>query len=266
MKFQKKLAILGSSILLGFSASASASVIDMFDVSQTGIQDTSIDGTFEFSSVSTGLANEIIGNNRDIGVSLEENLSSSLFPTSIGVAGGFLSFNSASGVKAIGVVQWDGANSDLSLDTTGLGGVDITDGGNLSLFRVETNNSDLGFTFTITIWDMAGEYVTVGLASHEVAPFQDPGQISYLGLNTWDTCDATGVGFIDCSTPAIGVDLTSVGAIELIINPLGAGGQADIDLSLSSITTVPEPSSLGLLGAGLFASGFAANRKKNKKA
>mgnify|MGYP000727557606 CR=1 FL=1 len=60
-----------------------------------------------------------------------------------------------------------------------------------------------------------------------------------------------------------GATLTDIGAIVADIDQLGL--KTNLDLTLDSVTTVPEPGILTLLGLGLI--GFASSHKRlNKKA
>ena len=263
---KNKLAVLGGLALLAVNVNANAAAVgvDLFTVGQARVTDSTVNATAEFSSINDplfpGLGATILGGNRDIGV----NLGSDPFSNGayVQVAGGAFSFNTGSLATATATVQWDGANNNLTLDTLGLGGIDITNGGVNNLFEVKTIFSDGGFLFDIGIWDMTGKSVIAHLGSNAHAT----PATSFLGLNTWANGDATGtfgLTFGGGASAGNGVDLKNIGAIQLIVDPFASF--VSLDLTIDSIKTVPEPSSLGLLGIGLLSAGFA-KRRKNKTA
>jgi len=287
-----KFTTLTSAALLAFSANSSAITIDLFETYQAKLTDKTLedgntdykDGSALYSSVNTG-GDDILGSNRDLGINLlstsdlgepdpdPSNIDGNgdfIDPTlidgdyaSVRVSGGKLTFSADASAKAQGIVQWDGAENTLDVDIDGLNGIDLTEGGINTSFQLETFFSDLGFEFTIQIWDMTGASVTAFLASSKVDSATPV--TSFLGLNTWGNCNAAGTGGVLCldglgNFVTTGVDLTDVGAIEFVIDPFG--NDTSIDLKLGSITAVPEPSTIALLGLGLFAAGFTARKKQ----
>jgi len=278
---RNKFTTLTTAALLAFSANSNAMNIDLFTTDQAELEDFTADaaGTFDYkdgsgfsSTVNTG-GTDILGGNRDIGVNVLTTGEEGADGASVRVSSNKLTFSADAGVTAQGIIQWDGADANtaigtdpdnyLNVDIDGLGGIDITEGGVNTVFQLETFFSDLGFTFTVQIWDMTGASVTAFLASSEVDSTTPV--TSFLGLNTWSSCNDAGTISLTCldSSNLIttdGVDLTQVGAIEFVISPFGS--QAAIDLKLGSITAVPEPSTIALLGLGLFAAGFTARKKQ----
>jgi len=265
-----KLITLSSSILLAYSVNASAVTIDLFDVNQAKLTDLTASGSLDFanpanseSSSVSGPISSILGGNRDLGVNLVTNpLSNS---ASIQVAGGYMSYNVGSGATGQGIVQWDGNDGDgnLGLNTTGLGGIDLTEGGTLNAFGIQTIFSDFNFLFTITAYDMLGNWTAVTLASSDVPLSLPDGVLSLIGFDTFENCGPfpePGVVNVQCS--ATPVDLSNLGALQAVIDP--TAGFLALDLTLNSIKTVPEPSILGLLGIGLAGFGAASRRKAIK--
>jgi hypothetical protein len=62
-------------------------------------------------------------------------------------------FNQDSGVQGWGRIVWDGTDNDpLTIDTTGLGGTDLTDGGNNNGFQLLVYYCDGGFDLQIYVY------------------------------------------------------------------------------------------------------------------
>lgn len=125
------------------------------------------------------------------------------------------------------VIVWDGADGDAAVDETGLGGIDLTEGGANTGFMVRVR-SDLPASLQIELTDMSG-----GSTSAELAlPGGDPKLVSrFLPFSAFDE-------------PAIAAD---VGSVSLVL-----GGQAGLDAQIDFvIVRVPEPAA----GAGLAAAG-----------
>jgi hypothetical protein len=144
-------------------------------------------------------------------------------------------------VSGSSTIEWDGGNGAGLIDPTGLGGVDLTDGGLNDRFRVTVLEKDLSSSLAFTIYDTFG-----GSASGVIGL---PGSIS--GATDFHLLFGSMVG---------AVDLTSVGAIKMVIS-----GVTNADLTLGSIETThtPEPSTLVLLGTGLLSVvGYGWRRKK----
>lgn len=259
MKTQFKL--LSGAVLLALAASANAGTVDLFSTTQDSIKDFTNGGTGISSNV-TAVDGSILGNVRELNANAVSGAVNSFLGTSMGVFGGNLFFNNDSGVIGTGIVRWDGVAND-ALDVAGLGGQDITFSGTVNAFLLETISSDAGYQFQITAYTDATHWTEITFAATAV-PAGGPSHfstISFAGFTTAALCGtfgaAPGVVGITCGS-AGQADLTKLGALNVFLN---SAGTFDIDLTLGTVTTVPEPSALGLIGVGLLAAGFASRRK-----
>ena len=223
----------------------------------------------------------ILGGYRDMEVKLLAEGTSPSQSVSMTTYNGVLSFSNGSGVTGKGTLQWDGddsAGGAETLDTTGLGGIDLLELGNAFSFEVITADHD--FDFSIGLYDMNGGSVVFDLAANQGTHTATDIAFSYFSdafnpqaaLGGLSVCDVFGIGsggfdvdgghvnHVICSGTSL--DLSNIGAIETVINT--NGGTAEVQLTIGSITAVPEPSSLALIGLGLMATGFASKRKSNK--
>ncbi len=274
MIFKKKLAILGGAALLAFSASASAVTVDLFSTDQGLLSDSTTSDGGLTSSVDT-VGTDILGGSRDLYVELVSRAVTSPFSTAdLGVGGGALSFSVGTEATGTAVVQWDGNDHSPLIDTTGLQtlgvGIDLTEAGTHTAFGVNTLFADADFLFTITAWTDDDNWTAVTLGSHAVG--LGSGVFSAIGFDSFTNAADCGSldpepGVIAITCGGVGgdqvVDLSNLGALQLVIDPLGSF--VSLDLTLDSIETIPEPSTLGLLGLGLVGAGFA-RRRKNQKA
>ena len=292
MNFLKK-SLLGAAVsaALGFTATVQAGVIvDLFtdtngllqsvSVTNLGANQNDQDGPFAVTNV--------LGGYRDISITKTGDIPANpAFPTpnigtsTLEVAGGALAFSSASGNLALGVVTWDGNNvagaDGLGLNKTGLGGIDLTYGGSANQFLADIFSADLAFKYKISVWDMDGDKSTLsagvqfqvfnpGVTSHYNFSWFNLASGTYCdGVSAPPTCLnlATQLDFtIARSGTGDGlIDFTKIGAIQLELQ----GEGADVDLSLGTIRTVPEPGALALVGFALLGAGVASRRAGTKK-
>ena len=189
---------------------------------------------------------------------------------------GSLTFNSDDFVVAKGSIQWDGEDSGTGIENLNTSGNlgDITDGGSADRFLFEVISADHDFNFSLALYDTDGSSVIFDLAAFtgphtSVILFSDFNAAFAL---TGD-CLASGFpipskninGFECTKGTTSGIDFTHISAMELVLNTSGlAGATASLDMTIGGITTVPEPSSLALIGLGLMATGFAGKRKSKK--
>lgn len=273
---------------LAMSFGAQAGVVDLFTTQQLVTKDFT-NGSFTAADSNYGQSAgpadaTILGGYRDLVVS---NISGgdAVTGSAINVIGGELKFSTDTGATGQGQVQWDGddsAGSVFDIATSGLGGLDLTQGGSLTDFELTTIFSDQGWVFDITIYSSAANWTKVSLDANSVGPtgdFASP-HVSYIPFSAFTTAAlcgtygaAPGVNAITCG--GTGANLTSIGALVATLNvgdPLAPNGSGSapqartiaVDLQLDSIRTVPEPGVLALMGMGLMAAGFASRRRKGQ--
>lgn len=213
------------------AASAAPILIDNFDTSQTlsvaagGVNPTSVQGF-----VATG-ANSI-GSLRDVVLTRTSGLGAMDFIVNeVGVEG-VAQYNSSSAAAGNALLIWDGNGNGL-VDPTGLGGVDLTDGGLNTLVQALVR-SDLISPMSMTIYTSAGNFSTFA--------FSSPGGGTGLPFTVFNL---PFVGFVPTGT---GADFSNVGAITLALTgPTGL----DLQLDLLATSEIPEPATFLLSGTAL---------------
>lgn len=236
-----KLAAAAALVMAGVSAHA-ASVIDDFSVAQGLLQDlTTGDGGVGYT---TAVGASILGGSRDMFV---EKTGAASDDGSAGVrafvGSGRLNYSQDTGQSGRGVIRWDGAMNNATVQTDGLAtlgvGLDLT---TLGLgIRVQVLSADLNFPFTFQVWS-DGDNDTV------------------FTMSQASTLASSGPGIYDLFFGSfVGADFTNVGAVQLVLNN---GLVNDIDIQIDIIRGIPEPGTLALVGAALLGLG-AARRRKN---
>lgn len=276
-------------LLFALSTSAYGGTVDLFsEGDQFAIDTTSgaawngdsttLPGTGVASSTGTGLST-VLGGQRDIWANCITGCDNTVSRSSAVVSGGQFSFSNDSGVTGEAIVQWDGNDQDIALNTTGLGGTDLTLGGTVNAFQLTTIESDLGWFFRIEAFTDDDEWTKITLAatcvdaSGPVDPGCEPSPhtstIPFAAFMDGSLCGFTGtspyvdgVVAIECGSGGT-ANLAKLGALQVALNTGDdvAGGSAprtaNLDLRLDSVETIPEPMTLGLLGIGLVAAGLS---------
>jgi hypothetical protein len=286
MKAMKK-SMLAATLVgaFGFSSSASAGIIiDLFTDpvgSSQSVSTETLGATVNNQGGPFPVAN-VIGQYRDLSINKTfDNVGSvDVGASTMTAGGGALQLDNATGNKSIGVVTWDGINNagagGTSVNTTGLGGVDLTTGG-ADRFLAQVIAADLGFDYKIKVWDIFGNSSI--LSASVQFQLNPPGEasdylFSWFNLASGTYCDgiASPPTCVDPTTQLDfsilhtggAIDFTKIGALQIeFTNP----STISVDLAIGTIQTptVPEPGALALVGIALLGATVAGGRRKSPK-
>lgn len=124
---------------------------------------------------------------------------------------GTLALSSGTGTAGSGTASWDGIDGAAALNPTGLGGVDLTDGGNSTGLMITRNGDAIG-SLTVIIHTDATH------ASSATASIPVVEETIFLPFSSFSDTGAVG-----------GADFTDVGAVELTMSgPAGFDGQLNL--------------------------------------
>lgn len=196
-------------LLLGLIASLALAATVTIDTFDDGVQKATAGPNADNSNSSYVDTSAALGGQRDIYV----YNSSGGGDVSLAVDYGDTNqakFSQDSGVQGWGQIVWDGQDNNAeSLDTTGLGGVDLTDSGTNDGFQLLVYYCDGGFDLGVWVYtDTVTAYYTLTISSSVAAP----GQSFFLKFSDFsgDTSVFTDAGAVvfNISPSAASVDLT----------------------------------------------------------
>jgi hypothetical protein len=140
---------------------------------------------------------------------------------------------------------YDGTTNTTGVNAFGLGGIDFTQGGALSLIRVYLESGQTN-SLTMNVYTDASDYSTA--------------TINYSNDGSFHNFDTPFTSFVATGG---GADFTNVNAFEVTINGVP---QQDLEMGFISAeaSSAPEPSTMLLLGGGLVGLGvFSRRRRRN---
>jgi hypothetical protein len=271
MKTVFKMLAIPALLSVSLGVSAAPAVLAFFDGPFQQIN-AGTDGG-RFVSAAEVAAPNVIGGFRDISVNCISGCQDGGGPAGssgeadIRVVASELRFSTDAGVIGQGVVTWDGPGN------TGLGNpgaFDLTMGGTLEAFLVETIESDggglAGWSFQITGVDSTGRMTDIDLAATPVNPPADPTLVSTIPFSAFTACGANipGLVAVTCSGgDGTGARVNDLVSLAVLFNTDGVNDIAStIDLRVAGISTVPTPGALALIGLGLAGMGAVARKRK----
>jgi uncharacterized repeat protein (TIGR01451 family) len=178
------------------------------------------------------LAGEAIGGERDLSVERLSGMGRARLAAN-DLSSGFIELTMSTGTVGRGVAAWDGDDGDSSvLDHTGLGGIDLTEGGANTAFRLAVGADHPRATATLRIYTDGDNW------SSYTFPVTDTGSA------TPDTANPIIFDFSAFDTrTGSGADLTNVGAVQLEIQ-----GVIDVQVGVDD---------LGMIGPTVMSADFA---------
>jgi hypothetical protein len=214
------LAVGGSALLMVVLmvgiALAAPITIDAFD---EGEQNLAVNFASTLDADTVTATSGILGTERDVSLSFDAGVGLGDITLRIDRFGAsnVLAFNEESQTEGSAQIQWDGEDGDaVSLDTTGLGGVDLTDGGENDGFQLLVIQADAGFDLTISV------YSSTQVASYTIqllSTVSSPGQSFFVPFTSFNGAQSV---------------FTSTGAVTFDID---AGEDTDLTIDLIEVTS-----------------------------
>ncbi len=253
-------------LLAAASLSAAPIVIDAFGTDQNQIQvGPGQPGNNPWTAGSGVAAPDAIGGSRNISITRVSGNGSDT--ADVGLTPGVFTLSTAAANNSVGRIIWDG-DTNSSVNPTGLGGRDLTDGGTNTFLRLQAR-SDITGTIYITIFTSATAYSTVAITlpalGFGATPFTEY-IIPFSSFTQGAPANVTSstIGF-NLGAASGSANFTNVGAITLFVDGTGAGS-AGLDTQIRLLQAdgpppVPEPVTLLLSGVGLGFIGLLRRRQ-----
>lgn len=216
------LAILGLMVAYYSPIQAQTGPVDSFDTNHPVLTLTYA-GTAPLGPIaSSSSGSGILGGERDIEIELLNGATDNTQMRSF-VASSVYVLECGSGISGNAQIQWDGPDNSSTLNPTGLGSVDLTDGGSDDIFRLIIISNDEDVTLTFTVYTDGSNYSTYDL---------------FLADNL--TRREIIIPFSNFSVAGgVGANFRNVGAVTLTIPPVS---DLDMRLDLWGIASTNPPS------------------------
>jgi hypothetical protein len=179
--------------------------------------------------------------------------------SSIDVVDGSIFWSNAAGKDSIATVTWDGNDDASSINYTGLGGTDLTAGGQLDRIAVDLISADLaGLKVTFNVYTDQNNWSTI-TTTLPTAVREDLGNSPQrLFFEFSDFVQGAG---------ALGeANFASVGAVQMVLASPQNGMDVQIafvDATKPDTQEIPEPSLSLLTLMGVSALGYVSKRRKS---
>lgn len=233
MKQLRTVVLLSMMLLIGASMASATTIIDWFTGTQGEVCEGAACGvTPNFSSLNVA---GVLGGNRDMEADHTGGTGTVRASVDLNVPG-MLDLETSSSATGRVIVQWDGSEATAAIDPTGLGSIDLTEGGTNWGFLLRGVGLFGSGSLSLTIWDNGVQSATV---TRTIPGDNTPRTYSFL--------------FTEFGVPA-----TNVGAIQLVFAGNVNSFDGDVDFLL---TGVPEPTVMFLMGGGLIAIGLLRRRR-----
>jgi uncharacterized repeat protein (TIGR01451 family) len=223
-------------LLLAPLPAAAQITIDDFSTNQSALTLTYPPaGTSASSSVS---GSGILGGERDVQINLTGGVIAGNTESAV-VSSGFFSYSQDATIAGNTVIQWDGTDGSATLNPTGLGGVDLTQGGSQDALQLSVFFDDLPVSVTIEVFTDAGNAST--------ATFNLPGLVFsstnfVLPYSSFTTTLGTGANFANVGAITLRMGSTTT-APDVVLDFLQTTALVNAEMTVANqgAHAQPEP-------------------------